>query len=286
MKLVVSEPDAGKRLDSFLTATIDELNRSSVDKLIDNSSVKVNRKTQTKAGYKLKVDDQIEINIDIKEVITPQKVDLPVIYEDENCIVIDKPEGILTHSKGEANNEPTVATFIANKLSGLSGNRGGIVHRLDRATSGVIICAKNEETLKFLQKQFSERKVTKKYIEITKSGISPKQAVIDIPIGRSTSNPKLFETTASGKPAQTEYNVLNENSEHCLVELKPRTGRTHQLRVHLKYLGFPILGDDFYGGRPSKRLFLHAVSLELRLPGGEKKRFESKLPTEFSEIMK
>ncbi|MCA9342496.1 RluA family pseudouridine synthase [Candidatus Saccharibacteria bacterium] len=282
----IKKIDSGIRLDNYLLKKHEKMSRSYIKKLIDGKKIHVNGIMSVKSGYKVREGDQVIIDINMDQLVHPKFITLPILYEDNDCIVIDKPEGVLTHSKGEINDEPTVATFIANKLDGLSGNRGGIVHRLDRATSGVIICAKNEKTLKLLQKQFSERKVSKKYIAVAKSGISPKQAVIDIPIGRSTSNPKLFEATSSGKSAQTEYKVIDEGSDYCLVELKPRTGRTHQLRIHLKYLGYPILGDEFYGGKPDKRLFLHAVSLEIKLPNGEKKNYKSNLPKEFHEKIK
>lgn len=286
MNLSVSNDSSGTRLDVFLTNNIESLNRSSIEKLINNDQVSLNGDVIKKSGHKLKAGDKIKILADINKLTTPEEIDLPILYEDENCIVIDKPEGVLTHSKGDLNNEGTVASFIAPRLTNMSGNRAGIVHRLDRATSGVIICAKNESTIKMLQKQFSTRKVKKVYTAIIETGIKPEMAIIDAPIGRSVANPKLFSIDTDGKPAQTKYTVIKNSDKYSMLKLEPKTGRTHQIRVHLRHIGFPIIGDTFYNGKPAKRLFLHATSLEITIPDGKRKVFESKLPKSFSEIMK
>lgn len=282
MKLKIQDSDVGKRLDVFLTENIAELNRSSVEKLLNENQVTVNEKPITKSGYKIKANDKIAFLANLGKLLKPDEITLPIIYEDDDCIVINKPAGILTHSKGEFNNEGTVASFIAPKVHDTTSNRAGIVHRLDRATSGVIICTKNEDALKMLQEQFSNRKVTKKYIAVIKSGLEPKEAVIDIPIARNKNNPKTFTPSSDGKSAQTKYKITKSNADYSMVELTPRTGRTHQLRVHLKYTGFPIVGDDLYGGEEADRLYLHALSLKLKIPSGKEITFTAELPDSFS----
>lgn len=242
-----------------------------------------------KPSYKVKDGDEIEIDETYLNR-DPGPIDLPVIYEDENVVVIDKPAGILTHSKGALNLEPTVASFIKNKLNDklLTGNRAGIVHRLDRPTSGVIICAKNTKTLKNLQKQFSQRKTKKTYIAIAEGVLEPKQAVIDVPVGRNPRKPQTFKVTPGGKVATTKYRVEKEfkksGKNYSQLILEPKTGRTHQLRVHLAYIGHPIVGDHVYG-RSQGPMMLHAYSLELTLPGGDRKIFKSKLPSRFGEFI-
>jgi RluA family pseudouridine synthase len=189
------------------------------------------------------------------------------------------------HSKGAFNPEATVATFLQKYITDMEGERAGIVHRLDRATSGVIICAKTQDALSWLQKQFSQRKVKKTYMAIAMGGFQQKHAIIDMPIERNPKKPQTFRTGVNGKPAITEYEVVDSNKDMNLIKLSPQTGRTHQLRVHLSQLGHPILGDKFYGGPPAKRLFLHAQQLEITLPSRERKVFSSPLPQIFKRTM-
>ena len=227
--------------------------------------------------------EKIDLDVDILD-IKAEKLELNVIYEDETVVVVDKPLGILVHSKGAYNPEATVASWLKDRPNfefPADNDRAGIVHRLDRATSGVMICAKNKPTLGFLQKQFQNRKTKKTYIALV-SGV-PKQphAIIDLPIERNPKKPQTFRVGANGKSAQTEYKVLKSDTSKVMLELKPITGRTHQLRVHLNYIGCPIYGDILYGGKKADRLFLHAESLEITIPGGTRKIFETKVPAEF-----
>jgi 23S rRNA pseudouridine1911/1915/1917 synthase len=284
MVILVTPEAAGQRLDVYAVAEIKQLSRSSVRQLIDEGKVLVNGK-QVKSGYKVRANEEIDIDYDLKELEQIPEIDLPVIYEDDDCLVVIKPAGILTHSKGAFNPEATVGTFIAPKLSGLSGDRAGIVHRLDRATSGIIICAKNEDAMTWLQKQFSQRKVKKTYYAVIEGTLEPKEAVIEVPIERNPRDPKTFKPGLSGKPAVTRYKVVETVNGKSLVELSPTTGRTHQLRVHLKYLEHPILGDTIYEGAPADRMYLHAERLELTLPNKERKVFEASLPPEFRAIL-
>lgn len=268
------------RLDVYVAQFWPEHSRSTWQKFIEAGYVHVNGTPQTSPKYKLGEDDHVTVNPPEAPTFTDQT--LPVIYEDEDVIVIDKPLGVLTHSKGALNEEFTVAEFVRSKTSYKDEtNRPGIIHRLDRATSGVILCAKNEEAASYLQRQFSQRSVKKHYSAVV-SGI-PKEleASIQLPINRNPNAPSTFRVDANGKPAETDYKVVAHGTKHSLVDLRPATGRTHQLRVHMAYLNTPILGDVVYGKEKADRMYLHARSLEITLPGGVRKVFESPLPAAF-----
>ncbi len=246
----------------------------------------VNGPVERKSGYKLRAGDKIEVEYNQHQHAEIPTIDLPVIYEDRSCVVINKPPGVLSHSKGAFNPEATVATWLTGRLKGLSGERAGIVHRLDRATSGVMICAKTPEAQSWLQKQFSLRKAKKTYLAIVSGTLKQAEAIIDMPIERNPKKPQTFRVGSNGKPATTAYKVLKISDQFSLVKLVPTTGRTHQLRVHLKQLGHPILGDTLYGGNIAARLYLHAASLEITLPSRVRKTFEAALPPEFQDIIK
>ena len=284
MTLQPTPEDVRKRLDAYLSEHIPQVSRSFLQNLIDKGTIKVNGAMQ-KTGYKLRANDTIEIDYDFT-VLEQEKIDLPILYEDEDCIVVNKPLGVLSHSKGAFNPEGTVGSFIRPKLKDLEGDRAGIVHRLDRATSGVIIAAKDATALSWLQKQFSQRKVKKTYYAVIKGAPKLKKAVIEVAIERNPRDPKTFRPGSRGKPATTEYEVIEEGPTYSLVKLMPKTGRTHQLRVHLKYLGHPIVGDTIYDGESAERLFLHAQQLEITLPNRTRSTFEAPLPPEFRAILK
>ncbi|MGZ6005531.1 MAG: RluA family pseudouridine synthase [Candidatus Saccharimonadales bacterium] len=284
-RLVVEAVDQGKRLDVFVAQKMTDVSRVFIQKLCDDSKIQVNG-AAAKDKQKLKIGDSITIDFDPEQMSQVPEVDIPIIYEDVNCLVINKPAGLLTHSKGVYNPEPTVATFLTSRITGMTGNRAGIVHRLDRATSGIMICAKTANAMAWLQKQFSQRKVKKTYVAIIEGQLEPNAAIIDMPIERHPAKPKIFRVGNNGKPALTEYKTVASGNGLSQLELKPTTGRTHQLRVHLNQLGHPIVGDKLYGGKEADRLYLHALSLELTLPGGERKIFNTDLPKEFRTILK
>lgn len=283
MQVTISEDQIGQRLDVFVAAQLPQLSRAFVQKLCDEGRVTVNREVD-KPGRKLREGDVIEVDYDESEFGRVEAIDLPVLYEDDDCVVINKPTGVLTHALGVHGNEASVASFLRSKVSGLDGDRAGIVHRLDRATSGVIIGAKNQRALSLLQKQFSLRKAKKTYAAVVEGNPEPKEAIIDMPIERNPKAPATFRVGPNGKQSKTHYKVLMAGEKYSLLELKPETGRTHQLRVHLTKIGHPIVGDPLYGGsRHGNRLFLHALSLEITLPSGERKTFTAPLPEEFSQ---
>lgn len=279
------EISRAQRLDQKVVELLPDLSRSFAVRLIEEGKVSVNGTVQSKAGYKLREGDEVVVDYDTSQLEEIPDIDLPVLYEDEDCVVIYKPLGVLSHSKGAFNPEATVATWLRSRLTGLGGERGGIVHRLDRATSGVMICAKTPEALSWLQKQFSNRKAKKTYAAVVKGHMNPEEAIIDMPIGRNPKAPATFRVDTQGKHAVTAYSTVTANDKYSLLMLKPETGRTHQLRVHLSHFHHPIVGDTLYGGEPAARLFLHAEVLEITiLKGHERKVFTAPIPPEFREL--
>lgn len=271
--------DRPKRLDIFMAEQLPDLSRAYIKRLIDEGNMVVNDEPQ-KPGYKIRTGEKVNLLVDLKALEKIDDIELPVLYEDENVLVIDKPIGVISHSRGRYWYEPSVASFVRQK-TGQEGDRTGIVHRLDRATSGVMICAKNQETLSLLQKQFGLRTVKKSYLAIVSGHMKEPRAIIDMPIERNPKQPQTFRVGANGKSSQTEYEVTKSYDKHDKVLLKPLTGRTHQLRVHLKHVGHPIVGDSLYGKEPFARLLLHAYSLEITLPGGKRTMFTAPEPKEF-----
>ena len=219
-----------------------------------------------------------------------------VIYADDNVIVVNKPAGMLVHAKGSIAKELTVADYVRSQFNpdeladNADNNRLGIVHRLDRVTSGVMICARNLATTSYLSRQFAERKAKKVYMALVGSLPRHSAARINLPIRRSRRAPATFVVDGNGKVAITDYTVQKEYSDgRALLELRPLTGRTHQLRVHLAHLGCPIVGDAVYGhAHYGDRLMLHAYQLEISIPGqdGAKRRiFTAPLPADFQEAI-
>jgi len=286
--VIIDEDTKGKRFDVVATEMLPMLSRAYVHVLIVGKRILLNGEQQ-KAGYKLRLGDVITTDFDPAEIDQIADIDLPILYEDDNVLVVNKPEGVISHSRGRYWNEPSVASFVRQKAVSKVGpwkqeDRGGIVHRLDRATSGVMVCAKNQVTLSFLQKQFSDRKVKKTYMAVVKGHMKPAEAIIDMPIERNPKAPSTFRVGPNGKASQTKYTVVESRGDYDVVRLEPMTGRTHQLRVHLTHQKHPIVGDTFYNGEPADRLFLHAFSLEITLPGGEQKTFQAPLPKVFNQL--
>ena len=272
-----------QRLDHYLAERYTDISRAFLQRLCNTDQVLVNGKPE-KSGFKLKPTDEVNVLYDMAGIEKIDDIELPVLYQDDDVIVINKPAGVISHARGKYWNEPSVASFIR-QLTGQAAERAGIVHRLDRATSGIMICAKNQESLVFLQKQFADRKVQKTYVAVVDGHLTPTEAVIDMPIERNPKLPSTFRVGPNGKPAQTTYKVTKSSERYDQVSLKPATGRTHQLRVHLKHQGHPIVGDTLYDGSVADRLLLHAAELTLTLPSGKERTFKAPLPDEFARYM-
>lgn len=279
------------RLDKFLSEKYPEYSRATWQKFIHEGYVSINESKVTSPAKNTSEDDILNFNLPEPRGFSTES--LPIIYEDNDVLVLNKPAGVLTHSKGALNDEFTVADFVVSKTPNTKAgaaegnNRLGIVHRLDRATSGVIITAKDPKTEKFLRKQFQDRKAKKTYVAILERTPKKPEAIIDAPIARNPKAPATFRVDPNGKSAVTYYKVLATNEQgQALVELKPETGRTHQIRVHMAFINTPIIGDPLYGHSQAERLHLHAKSLEITIPAGQqevttRKLFTAPVPKEF-----
>jgi 23S rRNA pseudouridine1911/1915/1917 synthase len=280
------EISRAERLDQRVVSLLPVLSRSFAVQLIKDGKVTINGVVATKAGAKIRPEDDVVLDYKLEDFTVPD-IELPVLYEDEDCVVIIKPTGLLTHSKGAFNPEPSVATWLHNRIVDATlldddqnsmNNRAGIVHRLDRATSGVMICAKTPTALAWLQKQFAERKVQKTYAAVIQGALTPAEAVIDMPIERNPKAPATFRVGIRGKHAITGYKTVAQNAQYSLLELKPETGRTH-----LANQKHPIVGDVLYNGEPAERLYLHAESLQIITGHGQPDRtFTAPIPAEFN----
>ena len=246
--------DGKNRLDSFLAVQAEFLSRSKVQKLIDNNQVKVNGIVQ-KSSYKLKTDDIVEVFLseELSFTVEPENIPLDIVYEDDNLLVINKPKQMLTHpTSKELTGTLVNALLFRYGYEGLSDINGvlrpGIVHRLDRDTSGLIMAAKNNKTHLYLADGIKNKTIIRKYISVVNGVFSEVEGIIDKPIGRSPSQPKKMAIVEGGKPSVTLYRVLETFKNHSLVELNLKTGRTHQIRVHMASINHPVVNDSLYTG--------------------------------------
>jgi len=275
----VESAQAGQRLDSALAALKSKYSRSAWRNLIKSGRVELNNQLTRQPSAPVRLGDTISVELPTRAAEPPE---VKVLFQNDEVVVFDKPAGMLTHAKDGLSREWTLADVAKPHVQEAGTDRPGIVHRLDRATSGVIIVAKNPAAKRWLQKQFSARKVLKTYLAIVSGPLAKPKFTIDLPLGRNPRRPATFAVNPSGKPAVTEVTVVKSTAHASLVELKPLSGRTHQLRVHLSHIGHPIIGDPLYG-RPDtgQRLYLHAKELSLRLPGGQSQTFSSTPPADF-----
>lgn len=277
-EFTVEDSYKGKRLDAVLAETQPQYSRANWQKLIAGGHVYVDGVIK-KAKHVLHGGEVIAFNDTSEHVY----VDVPIIYEDENVIVINKPHGLLVHPRSELKTEPTVVDMVSDRISSQKGVRPGIVHRLDRDTSGVMIIAKNDKTKKYIMKQFENRTAKKQYVAIVAGQVPDETAAFEWPIARNTVTPSRFVVDPKGKYARTHMERLIVTDDTTAVILRPETGRTHQLRVHMKHYGYPIIGDRVYGkvlGQQG-RLMLHAWKLKLAIAHNDYKEFEAPLPEGF-----
>ena len=281
------------RLDKFLASMCDDLSRSMIQKLIKDGNVRVNDEIQ-KNNYILKDDDDIELIIpSLKESpIQPQNIPLDIVYSDDDIMVINKPSGMVVHPAPGNKRDTLVNALLyhCDNLSGINGVlRPGIVHRIDKDTSGLIIVCKNDFAHKAMSDAFFEKKVDKTYYCITSGSIPHNQGVINAPIGRDKQDRQKMAVTENGKVAITHFKVLERFANHTLLEVKLETGRTHQIRVHLKYIGYPIVGDPIYGLKKEiseTGQYLHAKKIGFYHPRtNEYIEFDSELPLYFKDYL-
>jgi 23S rRNA pseudouridine1911/1915/1917 synthase len=289
------EAGEGGRLDRLVAARLADLSRTAVQRLIDDGFITLNGSI-CKASDKVEQGDVIVVRVPppAPTELIAEDIPLTIIYEDGDVIVIDKPAGLVVHPAAGHASGTLVNALLGHipDLEGIGGEvRPGIVHRLDKDTSGLIVAAKNDRALQFLQEQFKARTIKKMYLALVEGIVAPREGVIDAPIGRSKTDRKKMAVRRGGRAAQTRYRVRQfyRNPDLTLVEAYPETGRTHQIRVHLAWLKHPLVGDEVYGRQrsivPIERHFLHAAALTLTLPNGETRTFESKLPDDLQQVL-
>jgi 23S rRNA pseudouridine1911/1915/1917 synthase len=269
-----------------------ELSRTHAQVLIEDGNILVNGLV-VKPSLKLAAGDTIDVKIPppIPSTLTPEDIPLKILYEDNDLLVVDKPAGLTVHPAPGHYTHTLVNAILAHvpELDTEETNRPGIVHRLDKDTSGLIIIAKNGEAHMKLADQFKSRTISKTYTALVHGRLSPQNGIIDASIGRDPRDRKRMAVTSQGREARTEYTVIRYLGNYTLLEVKPKTGRTHQIRVHLAAIGFPIVGDAVYGAKSEflSRQFLHACKLVFKLPSsGEQREFESELPTDLTETLR
>jgi 23S rRNA pseudouridine1911/1915/1917 synthase len=291
--LVVDEP--GTRLDKYVTERCPELTRTQTQKLIREGYITVNGGV-ARAGLKLDTGDRLTVKIPpaTPEILQPEQIPLNIIYEDDDLLVIDKPAGLAVHP-APGHPAHTLVNAVLSHLSSLPDTgdwqRPGIVHRLDKDTSGVMLIAKNSDAYQNLTDQFRSRSVVKHYQVLVKGHLSPLDGVIEAPVGRDPRHRQRMAVVeeSKGREAKTGYHVIEYVGDYTLLEVKPETGRTHQIRVHLKAIGYPVAGDKIYGVKSPhlQRQFVHASLLGFKLPStGDYVEFTSPLPPDLETALR
>jgi 23S rRNA pseudouridine1911/1915/1917 synthase len=286
-----------QRLDKFLVERLPDFSRSRLQALIKEGKVSVSGTQVQKAGFMLEGGEQVSIEIPAPQPasFTPEEIPLDIVFENDDLLVVNKPAGMVVHPAAGHLSGTLVHAALAHspEMEGIGGEqRPGIVHRLDKNTSGLILLAKNDKTHRWLVNHFRERLVKKVYLALVDGKPPTPNGRVETPIGRSSADRKKMAVVSSthGRDALTEYWTIEAFAEHTLVEVHPITGRTHQIRIHMEFLGCPVAGDTVYGRRhstiPVERHFLHAARLSIQLPGENSLRtFEAPLPAELQEVL-
>lgn len=293
----IEEIDVGKRIDIFLSEFLHDFSRSRIQKLIkDDNSIKVNNEA-IKASYTLKLGDLIEINLpELSELeLKPQDLNLDIVYENDDLLIVNKPFGMLTHPTSVERENTLVNGLLfhcKDNLSGINGVlRPGIVHRLDKNTSGLLVVAKNDFAHKNLSEQIKAKTAMRNYRTIVCGNIKDDEGVIDLPIDRSKNEKCKMAVSENGKPSVTHYKVLERFNDYTYIEVSLKTGRTHQIRVHFSHLKHPIYGDNLYGGGNVKvkttEQVLQAYKLSLDNPKtNDRMTFEIPLDEDLTKVLK
>jgi 23S rRNA pseudouridine1911/1915/1917 synthase len=294
---ILFDRDLPERLDKYLVSRFPDFSRSRLQRLIGDGFVQINGIQPSKTGLLLEKGDLIEIQFPEPEPldIIPENIHLEILYEDQNMLVINKPAGMVVHPSAGHSKGTLVHAVLGHVpiLEGIGGKmRPGIVHRLDKDTSGIILVAKNDNSHQWLQRQFKLRDVEKIYLALVDGHPATPTGRIIAPIYRDRGQRKKMAIAPEGKgrPSVTEYQTIRQFSNHTLLRVHPLTGRTHQIRIHLASLNIPVAGDSVYGHKkPSidlKRHFLHAYELSIRMPGEKSKTtFRAELSDELAEII-
>ena len=284
----------GVRLDRWISEQVPDISRSQAQRLIEGGFVEVNGAT-ARASVKVVSGDEIDVELSPPQpsTVAAENIQVNIVYEDDDLLVVDKPPGLTVHP-APGHPEHTLANAVVSHLTQPEtgdSQRPGIVHRLDKDTSGLIIVAKNPSAHENLTRQFKERVVSKVYLALAQGHMTPDEGIIEAPIGRDRSHRErmAISDASHGREARTVYRVLKHSGDYSLLELKPETGRTHQIRVHLAAIGHPVVGDKTYGRSSDLigRQFLHAHRLRFRLPSsGKVIELVSPLPQDLTEALK
>ncbi len=282
----------GIRLDKYVSQKCPELSRTYVQKLIGEGHIRVNDHP-AKASLKLDPSDRVTVTIPPAPPapLSPEDIPLTILYEDDDLLVIDKPAGLTVHPAPGHPSHTLVNAILSHfpHLADIGDSlRPGIVHRLDKDTSGVMLVAKNSPAQAKLIEQFRAHSVVKVYLVLVKGHLTPESGIIEAPIGRDPGNRKRMAVVSKGKDARTEYQVVKYIGDYTLLEVRTETGRTHQIRVHLSAIGYPVAGDPVYGVKSPylSRQFMHACHLGFKLPStGEYVEFESELPPDLAQAL-
>ena len=292
---IVKEKEENNRIDSYISRVKNDISRVTIQRLIAEEKILVNGK-KTKPSYKVQENDAITVEEEEPKEISLKAQEIPVeiIYEDKDIIVVNKPKGLVVHP---ANGNPdgtlvnAIMAICKDSLSGIGGEiRPGIVHRLDKDTSGILIIAKNDKAHINLSEQIKNHEVQKTYIALVRGIVKENEATINMPIGRSTKDRKKMAVTKNGKEAITHFKVLERYDNYTLLEVKIETGRTHQIRVHLTQIGYPIVGDTTYSNGKNEWNIqgqcLHAKSLKFKHPiTGKEMYLEAEIPEYFQKVL-
>jgi len=284
------------RLDAVLTRALDDESRSSVQRLIKDGRVKVDKKIVSKPSFDVSVDDFIEVNMPkLKDSsAVPENIELDIVYEDKNMVIVNKPYGMVVHPTESGDHlSGTLVNALLHHIKDLSGIGGelrpGIVHRIDKDTSGLLMVAKNDKTHRYLSTLLKDRKIIKKYKALVWGHMESEEGEINSPIARSTRDRKQMAVRGDGKEAITRFKVIDTLEKADLLDIQILTGRTHQIRVHLESINHPVVGDPIYGSKSANkyysklglgRMFLHSYYLEFEDVNGETMKFEVGLPEE------
>lgn len=287
----VSSPVPNLRLDKYLSQVLPQFSRAYLQRLIEQGHILVNGRT-TRASQRLDRADTITIGL-LPLPVRPlaEHIPLVIIHEDDDILVIDKPAGLTVHPAPGHPSRTLVNAVLAHCPTLATSNdlmRPGIVHRLDKDTSGLIVIAKNDSARAYVASQFRSRTVTKGYLVLIRGRLSPEQGTIEAPIGRDPRSRRRMTIVEGGKEATTHYQVREYLADYTLVEVTPATGRTHQIRVHLSAIGCPVVGDPVYGVRSPhlRRQFVHAYRLGFHLPStGQYREFASPLPVDLQQAL-
>jgi 23S rRNA pseudouridine1911/1915/1917 synthase len=294
---ITYEEQTASRLDKFLVTCMPDYSRTHLQTLIENGLILVDGNVVHKSGQLINRGNVIQVHIPPPEPthLVPEAIPLDIIFENEDLMLVNKPAGMVVHPAAGHKRGTLVNAALAHapEMVGIGGEkRPGVVHRLDKDTSGLILLAKNDQAHRWLQDQFRLRKTIKTYIALVDGKPPTPSGRIEAPVGRDSVHRKLMTVTGikKGREAVSEYRTLESFREHSLLEVHPLTGRTHQIRVHLKFLGCPVAGDTIYGHRhatiPLARHFLHAARLTILLPGeAEPQTFKASLPVELEQLL-